>query len=64
MTKKREARPWYRPSRSCWYITLDGKQHKLGDCSESEAWVRADTLKRQLKQEASAKAVSSDWGHL
>ncbi|MBW3539087.1 MAG: tyrosine-type recombinase/integrase [Planctomycetes bacterium] len=45
--KKRAPKPWFRPSRGCWYITLDGRQHNLGACEESEAWVRADALKRQ-----------------
>lgn len=24
------AKPWYRPERGVWYVTLDGKQHNLG----------------------------------
>lgn len=23
-------KPWYRPSRGVWYVTVDGKQHNLG----------------------------------
>lgn len=26
----RFAKPWYRPSRGCWYVTLNGTQHNLG----------------------------------
>lgn len=50
------AKPWYRPARDCWYVTLQGKQHNLGRCSEEEAWDRANTLKKQLR----SRPVSSD----
>lgn len=23
-------KPWYRPSRGVWYVTIDGTQHNLG----------------------------------
>ncbi|MGL6097011.1 MAG: hypothetical protein ACRC7O_14605 [Fimbriiglobus sp.] len=26
----RPCRPWFRASRNCWYVTLDGKRHNLG----------------------------------
>jgi hypothetical protein len=27
---KKFPKPWYRPSRGVWYVTLGGKQHNLG----------------------------------
>ncbi|HZZ82144.1 MAG TPA: hypothetical protein VFE62_26840 [Gemmataceae bacterium] len=27
---KKFPKPWYRPSRGLWYVTLDGMQHNLG----------------------------------
>ena len=32
--KKKQPRPWYRPSRGVWYLTLDGKQINLGPDEE------------------------------
>lgn len=26
---KKFPKPWYRPSRDMWYVTIDGKQYKL-----------------------------------
>ena len=45
------AKPWFRPSRGVWYITLLGKQHKLGACTEEQAVERAVALKRQLQRD-------------
>jgi integrase len=49
------AKPWFRPSRECWYITLRGKQHTLGICSEEEAFDRAAVLKKRLKRQPEAR---------
>jgi hypothetical protein len=32
---KKFAKPWYRPSRGVWYVTLRGKQHNLGPARET-----------------------------
>jgi integrase len=32
---KKFAKPWYRPSRGVWYVTLRGKQHNLGPAREA-----------------------------
>jgi integrase len=45
------AKPWFRPSRDCWFITIAGKQHRLGSCSEEEAYDRAAVLKKRLKKQ-------------
>lgn len=48
---KQFSKPWFRPSRQCWYITLDGKQHSLGRVSEEEAWEKAIALKQSLEND-------------
>ncbi len=27
-------KPWYRPTRAAWYVTIDGTQHNLGPDQE------------------------------
>ncbi len=45
------AKPWFRPSRESWYVTLGGKQHCLGRCTEEQAHERAVLLKKKLKHQ-------------
>lgn len=54
------AKPWFRPSRGVWYITLGGKQHTLGACAEEQAIERAVALKKQLKKDATVRPIASD----
>ncbi len=54
------AKPWFRPSRGVWFITLGGKQHNLGACTEEQAIERAVALKKQVKQDARARPLASD----
>lgn len=51
-------KPWFRASRNCWYITLDGKQHSLGRVSEEEAWQKAISLKQSIETGVSAVVES------
>lgn len=52
------AKPWFRPSRGVWYITLGGKQYRLGPCTEEQAIERAVTLKKQLQRDIARPAAS------
>jgi integrase len=40
---KKFPKPWYRPSRGVWFVTLDGKQHNLGP-DEDEAFEQYKAL--------------------
>jgi integrase len=42
-------KPFFKQTRQSWYIEIDRKQYKLGQCSEEEAWDRASELKKKLR---------------
>ncbi|MFO0818456.1 MAG: tyrosine-type recombinase/integrase [Pirellulales bacterium] len=48
---KKFAKPWFRPARGVWYVTLDGHQHNLGPDKEA-----AFSLYKQLLSEPKPKA--------
>ena len=48
-------KPWYRPSRGVWYVTIDGKQHNLGP-DRDEALKRYQALMTQPRE----KKVAAD----
>ncbi len=43
---KKFPKPWYRPARGLWYVTLDGQQHNLGP-DKSAAFEQYKTLLNQ-----------------
>jgi integrase len=45
---KKFPKPWYRPSRGVWYVTLDGKQHNLGS-DQAKAFEKYKRLLNQPK---------------
>jgi integrase len=47
----RRPKPWFRPSRGVWFVTLDGHQHNLGPGSEEEAEERFVELKKRLRKQ-------------
>lgn len=51
---KKFPKPWYRPSRDMWYVTLDGIQHKL-DSDQQKAFEKYKLL---LNQPNSARRVA------
>lgn len=52
---KKFPKPWYRPARGVWFVTLDGRQHNLGP-DKDEAFDRY----KKLLAEPKARAVASD----
>jgi integrase len=52
---KKFPKPWYRPNRGTWYVTLDGHQHNLGP-DETEAFDKY----KQLLAKPKAMSVPSD----
>lgn len=53
----RHARPWFRPSRGVWYVTLGGKQYNLGPGTKEEAEERLVDLKRKLRKAQTPSAA-------
>ena len=47
---KKFPKPWYRPHRGLWYVTLNGKQHNLGP-NEAEAFDRYAKLLAAAQQQ-------------
>ena len=54
---KKFPKPWYRPRRGVWYVTLNGQQHNLGP-DEAEAFERYKKLLASPQQKA--QAIDSD----
>ena len=52
---KKFPKPWYRPSRGVWYVTIDGKQHNLGP-NRDEAFRRY----HELMARPASRKVSGD----
>jgi integrase len=42
-------RPWFRPSRDAWFVTLDGRQHRLDACTEADAITALASLLARLR---------------
>jgi integrase len=64
---KKFPKPWYRPARGVWYVTLDGRQYKLGT-DEVEAFDRykkllAEPKAREIPSDSLAAVIDSflDW---
>jgi integrase len=49
-------RPWYRPARRLWYVTLHGKQHNLGP-DEPQAFERYKELLGQRPEPAASRTA-------
>lgn len=45
----RHPKPWYRKDRAAWFVTIDGKRHKLG-ADKKSAFARFHELMNQPKQ--------------
>ncbi len=52
---KKFPKPWYRPGRGVWYVTLDGRQHNLGS-DKDEAFATY----AKLLAEPKAREIASD----
>lgn len=64
---KKFPKPWYRPARGVWYVTLDGRQFNLGP-EKDEAFARYKQLlvepkKREVASESLAAIIDAflDW---
>ncbi len=54
--------PWYRKSRNCWFVMLDGKQHNLGPDKKAafEKFYRLMLETQQAKPAAESFASLAD----
>ncbi len=53
------AKPWYRPSRGVWYVTLHGKQHNLGPEREAAFQKYGELLAKPPEPTEAPKAPST-----
>jgi len=55
---KKFPKPWFRPQRGVWYVTLDGKQHNLGP-DKDEAFQRYHELMSKPRERVLTDSVAS-----